>query len=128
MAQHLTTPFDTQSTAAEVMAGVDLTGRRALVTGGAGGLGRETARALASAGAQVTIAARILEAGNTAAQEIAEQTGNPHTRAAQLDLADLASVRTFAAGWLGPLHILVANAGVMATPERARAIVKTCGS
>ncbi|MFD5203650.1 SDR family NAD(P)-dependent oxidoreductase [Streptomyces sp. NPDC058375] len=117
MTQHITTHFDAQSTAAEVAAGADLTGRRALVTGGAGGLGRETALALASAGAQVTIAARTLEAGNTAAQEIAEQTGNPHTRAAQLDLADPASVKAFATSWSGPLHILVANAGIMATPE-----------
>ncbi|MFE3168860.1 SDR family NAD(P)-dependent oxidoreductase [Streptomyces sp. NPDC059224] len=118
MKQPITTPFGAQSTASEVVASTDLIGRRAIVTGGAGGLGQETARALASAGAEVTIAARNLDLGNAAAREIAAQTGNPLTRAAQLDLADLASVKEFAASWSGPLHILVANAGVMATPER----------
>ncbi|MGW6954091.1 SDR family NAD(P)-dependent oxidoreductase [Streptomyces chartreusis] len=118
MKQPITTPFGAQSTASEVVASTDLIGQRAIVTGGAGGLGQETARALASAGAEVTIAARNLDLGNAAAREIAAQTGNPLTRAAQLDLADLASVKEFAASWSGPLHILVANAGVMATPER----------
>jgi NAD(P)-dependent dehydrogenase (short-subunit alcohol dehydrogenase family) len=117
MTQLVTTPFGPQSTASEVVAGVDLTGRSAIVTGGAGGLGRETARALASAGAEVTIAARTLEAGTAVAQEIAEETGNARTRAAHLDLADPASVAAFVSDWAGPLHILVNNAGIMATPE-----------
>ena len=55
----ITTPFDARSTAAEVIAGVDLTGKRAVVTGGASGIGLETARALAAAGAQVTLAVRF---------------------------------------------------------------------
>ncbi|QFZ77823.1 SDR family NAD(P)-dependent oxidoreductase [Streptomyces fagopyri] len=117
MTQLITTPFGPQSTASEVVAGIDLTGRSAIVTGGAGGLGRETARALASAGAEVTIAARTVEVGTTAAREIADETGNPRTRAARLDLADPASVAAFVSDWTGPLHILVDNAGVMATPE-----------
>ncbi|MFF2996594.1 SDR family NAD(P)-dependent oxidoreductase [Streptomyces sp. NPDC057950] len=117
MTQLVTTPFGAQSTASEVVAGVDLTGRSAIVTGGAGGLGRETARALASAGAEVTIAARTLEAGTAAAREIADETGNTRTRAARLDLADPASVAAFVSDWTGPLHILVDNAGIMATPE-----------
>lgn len=118
MTERITTPFGAQSTADDVLAGVDLTGRRAVVTGGAGGLGRETARALASAGADVTIAARDLDTAGTVAKEISQETGNPHVHAARLDLADLASVRALAADWTGPLHILVDNAGIMATPEQ----------
>jgi NAD(P)-dependent dehydrogenase (short-subunit alcohol dehydrogenase family) len=117
MAARITTPFGAQSTADEVIAGADLAGRRAIVTGGAGGLGRETARALASAGADVTIATRDLAAAATAAKEIAAVTGRDvHT--APLDLADPGSVRALAADWQGPLHILVNNAGIMATPEQ----------
>ena len=52
----VTTPFGFSSTSADVMAGVDLSGKRAIVTGGAGALGAETARALAAAGAEVTLA------------------------------------------------------------------------
>jgi NAD(P)-dependent dehydrogenase (short-subunit alcohol dehydrogenase family) len=118
MTERITTPFGAQSTADDVLAGVDLTGRRAIVTGGAGGLGRETARALAAAGADVTIAARNLDAASLAAKEISEQAGHPGVHAARLDLADLASVRAFALDWQGPLHILVNNAGIMASPEQ----------
>lgn len=82
MTERNTTPFGAQSTADEVIAGVDLTGRRAIVTGGASGLGRETARALASGRAEVTIAARNLEAAAEAADEIRESTGNPSVHAA----------------------------------------------
>ncbi|MGZ5407752.1 MAG: SDR family NAD(P)-dependent oxidoreductase, partial [Aeromicrobium sp.] len=64
------TPFDIYSTAAEVAAGIDLTGKRAIVTGGASGIGAETARVLADVGAGVTIAVRDLEAGEHVAQEI----------------------------------------------------------
>lgn len=118
MTERITTPFGAQSTAEDVVAGVNLTGRRAIVTGGAGGLGRETARALAAAGAEVTIAARNLDAATVAAKGISQQTGHPGVHAALLDLADLGSVRAFAADWQGPLHILVNNAGIMATPEQ----------
>jgi NAD(P)-dependent dehydrogenase (short-subunit alcohol dehydrogenase family) len=110
-------PFTAQSTAAEVIEGVDLTGRRAIVTGGASGIGVETARALASAGAEVTIAVRDLAAGERTAAEIIESTGNKQLQVARLDLADPASVAAFTSGWTGPLHILVNNAGVMAAPE-----------
>jgi NAD(P)-dependent dehydrogenase (short-subunit alcohol dehydrogenase family) len=117
MTHRLTTSFGAQSTAAEVVAGIDLTGRRAVVTGATGGLGRETARALASAGAEVTVTGRTLQAATAVAQEITAETGNSLTRAARLDLADPASVAAFVAHWSGPLHILVNNAGIMATPE-----------
>ncbi|MFC6081738.1 SDR family NAD(P)-dependent oxidoreductase [Sphaerisporangium aureirubrum] len=113
----VTTPFTAESTAGEVLAGVDLTGRRAVVTGAASGIGVETARALAGAGAEVTLAVRDVEAGRRTAGEITATTGNGHLRVARLDLADQASVAAFAAWWDGPLHILVNNAGVMMTPE-----------
>jgi len=113
----ITTPFTAESTAAEVVAGIDLTGRRAVVTGGASGIGVETARALAGAGAQVTLAVRDLAAGERTAQDIIETTGNKQVLVAPLDLADQDSVAAFVLEWDGPLHILVNNAGVMAAPE-----------
>jgi NAD(P)-dependent dehydrogenase (short-subunit alcohol dehydrogenase family) len=112
----LTTPFTAESTAAEVVNGIDLTGRRAIVTGGASGIGIETARALASAGAEVTLAVRDLSAGQRTADDIVATTGNKELLVAPLDLADRASIATFVAAWDGPLHILVNNAGVMAAP------------
>ncbi|MFL5272625.1 MAG: SDR family NAD(P)-dependent oxidoreductase, partial [Anaeromyxobacteraceae bacterium] len=63
MAGRVTTPFGPATTAADVVAGVDLRGRRAIVTGGASGIGTETARALARAGAAVTLAVRDTAAG-----------------------------------------------------------------
>ena len=116
-ASRITTPFGATSTAAEVIDGIDLTGRRAVVTGGASGIGVETARALASAGAEVTLAARIVEAGERVAGDLIAATGNKQILVAPLDLADRASVAAFVAGWDGPLHLLVNNAGVMAAPE-----------
>jgi NAD(P)-dependent dehydrogenase (short-subunit alcohol dehydrogenase family) len=116
-ATRITTPFNAESTAAEVIAGIDLTGRRAIVTGGASGIGVETARALAGAGAEVTLAVRDRAAGQRTAADITATTGNDRVRVAPLDLADLASVAGFVAAWDGPLHILVNNAGVMAAPE-----------
>ncbi len=113
----VTTPFTAESTAAEVADGVDLTGRRAVVTGGASGIGVETARALAGAGAEVTLTARDLAAGRRTVADIVTTTGNDRVRVAPLDLADRASIAAFTASWDGPLHILVNNAGVMAPPE-----------
>jgi NAD(P)-dependent dehydrogenase (short-subunit alcohol dehydrogenase family) len=111
--ERITTPFTRASTAAEVLDGVDLTGRRAIVTGGASGIGAETARVLAAAGAEVTLAVRRLDAG---AEMAARLDGD--VRVAPLDLADRASVAAFVAGWDGPLHMLINNAGIMALPER----------
>ncbi|WKU07663.1 SDR family NAD(P)-dependent oxidoreductase [Micromonospora sp. HUAS LYJ1] len=112
------TPFDARTTALEVVRDVDLTGRRAVVTGGASGIGVETARALAAAGADVTLAVRDLEAGRRAAKDITDSTGNDRLLVAPLDLADQASVAAFVATWDRPLHMLVNNAGIMASPER----------
>ena len=112
----ITTPFTAESTAAEVVDGIDLTSRRVIVTGGASGIGIETARALAGAGAEVTLAVRNVEAGQRTAEDIVATTGNKQVHVAPLDLADQASVASFVAAWDGPLHILVNNAGVMASP------------
>ena len=111
------TPFGFDSTAAEVIDGIDLSGRHAIVTGASSGIGVETARALASAGADVTLAVRDTDAGESTASVIREATGNPSVHVKSLDLADPASVTAFADTWTGPLHILVNNAGVMALPS-----------
>jgi NAD(P)-dependent dehydrogenase (short-subunit alcohol dehydrogenase family) len=113
----LTTPFGAESTAKEVVADVDLSGRRAVVTGGASGIGVETVRALAGAGAAVTIAARNLDAAEAVAAEARPSTGAGAVDTAGLELTDPASIDGFVAAWDGPLDILVNNAGVMALPE-----------
>jgi NAD(P)-dependent dehydrogenase (short-subunit alcohol dehydrogenase family) len=110
------TPFGFDSTAAEVIEGIDLSGQNAIVTGGSSGIGVETARALASAGAAVTLAVRNNDAGERTAIEIRDATGNDSVHVGPLDLADPASVAAFADNWTEPLHILVNNAGVMALP------------
>ena len=100
----ITSLFDASSTAADVVAGLNLQGRRALVTGGAGGMGRAIASALRDAGADVVVAD-------------VEPVELPGIVARPLDLASLGAVRRFAAEWgPAPLDILVANAGVMACP------------
>jgi NAD(P)-dependent dehydrogenase (short-subunit alcohol dehydrogenase family) len=91
----------------------DLGGRTFLVTGANSGIGLVAARELARAGARVVLAVRDIAKG---AQAAARLSGEHEVR--ELDLADLASVRHFAAGWDGDLHVLVNNAGVMGTPER----------
>ena len=116
-AARITTPFGFSSTAAEVIAGVDLSGKRAIVTGASSGIGVETARALADAGAAVTLAVRNTEAGERVAAQIRDSTGNSVVTVGALDLSDLTSARAFAAAWSGPLDILVNNAGVMAIQE-----------
>ncbi len=113
----LTTSYNATSTAADVVAGHDLTGTRAIVTGGGSGIGVETVRALASAGAEVTIAVRDPEQGAKAAQDVVGTTGNTTLRVARLDLLTLDSVAAFLADWDGPLDLLVNNAGVMALPQ-----------
>jgi NAD(P)-dependent dehydrogenase (short-subunit alcohol dehydrogenase family) len=112
----ITTPFKWETTAAEVVAGFDLSGNRVIVTGGASGIGLETARALATTGAEVTLAVRDADAGKRVASEIEATTGNTHILVAPVDLADPASVASFVAAWDGPLDVLVNNAGVMACP------------
>ena len=114
-----TTTYGPTTTAAEIVANVDLHGRRVVVTGASSGIGVETARALASTGAEVTLAVRNVEAGRKVANGIAEKLppGAAGVHIAPLDLADPASVAAFVRAWSGPLHILVNNAGVMALPK-----------
>jgi NAD(P)-dependent dehydrogenase (short-subunit alcohol dehydrogenase family) len=115
----ITTRFDAASTADDVVAGVDLSGVRAVVTGASSGIGLETARSLARAGAEVTLAVRNTSAGLEAARDIAQSTGRDSVHVAALDLADRAVVASFVQGWAGPLHLLINNAAVI-TPALAR--------
>lgn len=118
MSERITTPFGATTTAMEVVAGVDLGGKRAIVTGSSSGIGVETARALAQAGAEVTLAVRNLPAGEAAAADIMNTTDNHRIFVSRLDLSDLTSVSAFVAAWHGTLDVLVNNAGVMAIPQR----------
>jgi len=93
-----------------------LVGRRALVTGANSGLGLQTSLQLASHGAAVTMTARDPERGRAAVEKVRELSGSQDVTLAELDLADLASVRRLADEWDGPLDVLVDNAGIMAVP------------
>ncbi|NUU30995.1 SDR family NAD(P)-dependent oxidoreductase [Arthrobacter sp. C9C5] len=114
--------FGPRSTAAEVIAGVDLSGKTAVVTGGYSGLGLETVRALSSAGARVMVPARRPDH----ARKVLAEAGLEGVRVAGLDLAELDSVREFAADFLASdflgdgnsLDILINNAAIMASPEQ----------
>jgi NAD(P)-dependent dehydrogenase (short-subunit alcohol dehydrogenase family) len=114
----ITTPFNARSTAAEVARGIDLAGKRAIITGASSGIGVETARALAGAGAEVVLAVRNLDAGRRVAADITRTTKNERVTVRSLDLAEPASISAFVADWTEPLDILVNNAGVMACPEQ----------
>ncbi|MDC2954396.1 SDR family NAD(P)-dependent oxidoreductase [Streptomyces gilvifuscus] len=106
--------FGTTSTADDVLQGLDLTGKLALVTGGYSGLGLETTRALTKAGAQVVVPARRRA---TAEEALAGLDG---VEVDELDLGDLGSVRSFAERFLASgrvLDIVIDNAGIMACPE-----------
>jgi NAD(P)-dependent dehydrogenase (short-subunit alcohol dehydrogenase family) len=113
----ITTPFGSDSTAAEVVAGIDLAGKRAVVTGAGSGIGVETARALAGAGAAVTMAVRKTGDAEAVAADIRATTGNDAVAVAPLELTDRASIAAFVEAWDEPLDILVNNAGVMAIQE-----------
>lgn len=109
-------PFGAASTAREVIAGHNLTGKVAIVTGGASGIGVETARAFAEAGADVVIAARNADQAKATIADI-DRTAPRKTRWEALELGSFDSIRTFADRWGNkPLHFLINNAGVMACP------------
>lgn len=99
----------------------DLAGKTAIVTGANSGLGLVTTRELARAGASVVMACRSTEKGDRAATEIAGEADGADLRVAELDLSDLSSVRTFAAGLDGGCDLLINNAGIMMTPQRKTA-------
>ncbi|RYY93293.1 MAG: SDR family NAD(P)-dependent oxidoreductase, partial [Alphaproteobacteria bacterium] len=108
------TGFGLRTTASDVLKGADLKGKNAIVTGGYSGIGIEAVKALAAAGASVTVPARRPD---KAREELA---GIPNVEVAALDLADLKSVKVFADSYVAsgkPLHILINNAAVMANPE-----------
>jgi len=108
-------PFGRHSEPHEVLEGIDLKGKTVIVTGGYSGIGLETVRALAAAGASVTVPARDTEKANAALVGL-----KGDVRIALMDLADIASVKRFALGFASDntaLDLLINNAGVMACPE-----------
>jgi NAD(P)-dependent dehydrogenase (short-subunit alcohol dehydrogenase family) len=113
--------FGATSTTDEVLQGINLTGKRVLVTGVSAGLGVETARALTAHGAQVVGAARDLSKAQAATEQVRAQTASAGSLdLVQLDLASLDSVRRCADGLLAarkPFDLIIANAGVMACPK-----------
>src|SRR6202789_1277819 len=117
----MTHSFGATSTTDEVLGGIDLAGKRALVTGVSAGLGVETARALAAHGAEVVGAARDLSKARGATEQVRSQaTRGGSLQLVQLDLASLESVRRCADGLLAagkPFDVIIANAGVMACPK-----------
>jgi NAD(P)-dependent dehydrogenase (short-subunit alcohol dehydrogenase family) len=121
----MTGPFGAESTTDDVLAGVDLSGKRILVTGASAGLGVETARVLAAHGAQVVGAVRDLDKGHRATEGArAAATNGGGLELIQLDLASLASVRAAADALVAagkPFDAVIANAGVMACPKSTTA-------
>jgi NAD(P)-dependent dehydrogenase (short-subunit alcohol dehydrogenase family) len=114
--------FGSESTTDEVLEGVDLSGRRVLITGASAGLGQETARAVAAHGANVVLGVRNVEKGERAAEPVREAAAGTGATVElrEVDLASLASVRAFTDSVLQDHHrldVIIANAGVMATPE-----------
>ncbi len=110
----IASPFGMRSTAMNVISGIDLTGKTALVTGGYSGLGLETVRALAGAGARVFVAARRPD---VAASDLEGVKGD--VTILQLDLSDPASIDSFAdelATKTSKLDVLINNAAIMACP------------
>lgn len=107
--------FNATSTASEVIKGIDLTGKIAIVTGGNAGIGLETTRVLAAAGARVIVPARDIEKAKKNLQGIV------NVELAAMDLIDPKSIDAFAETFLAsgrPLHLLINNAGIMWVPLR----------
>jgi NAD(P)-dependent dehydrogenase (short-subunit alcohol dehydrogenase family) len=116
----MTQPFGATTTTDEVLAGLDLSGKRILITGASAGLGVETARALAARGAWIVGAVRDLAKGERATQVVRDQAQHGGgIELVQLDVASLASVRACAEALVAagkPFDVVICNAGVMACP------------
>ncbi len=114
--QHpLSTGFNAQTTASDVIRGISLTGKVAIVTGGNAGIGVETTRTLAAAGATVIVPARDVEKARKNLADI------PHVEIEPMDMMDPASIDAFAQKFIAsgrPLHLLINNAGIMWVPLR----------
>jgi len=115
----INSPFGAKSVAGEVVRGINLKGKHAIVTGASSGLGIETVRALAAAGAHVVMPVRSRDKGEKAAAEVRHSTNNSGVEVATMDLEDYASVERFAKDYVAtgkPLDILINNAAIMASP------------
>lgn len=107
--------FGFRTTAAEVVRGIDLSGKQVVLTGASSGIGVETALALAGAGADLVLGVRDPAKGEAALRSFAQSA---RSRLLRLDLSDLASVADFAARIAGPVDVLICNAGVSKTPDK----------
>lgn len=111
--------FGHDTTTDDVLKGIDLKGKKVLITGGASGLGKESARAMAARGAEIILAVRTPRQGIDTVAELIARTGNPAISWEQVDLGSLASIRAFAERFNTAhdrLDVLLNNAGVMACP------------
>lgn len=118
MQEPIESPFNASTTAEQALGATDLSGKLVVITGGSAGIGKETARVLANAGADIVIGARALEKLDAAKTELAAESGS-QIFTEILDLAEPASVDAFADAVLAldrPIDILINNAGIMATP------------
>ena len=118
MQEPISSPFSRDTLAEEVVSGIDLSGRLAVITGGSTGLGKETARVLAKAGADLFVGARSAPKLEAAKTDLI-QGGARHVQSCPLDLMESDSVRRFAQAVLEldrPIDILINNAGIMACP------------
>lgn len=112
--------FGATTTADEVLEGIDLSGKLVVITGGASGLGQETARAMAAKGAHIVIPVRDMAKGEAAAAAIKASVADAEIELMQCDLGKMASIRAFAKAFLvqhDKINLLINNAGVMACPH-----------
>ncbi len=113
--------FNETSTADDVLAGIDLSGKHAVITGASAGLGLETTRALAAHGASVTMAVRDRAKAEAARDQVLASVPGADLELRDLDLASQASVRAFTAAYLAdgrPMDLFIGNAGIMACPQQ----------
>ncbi|PHR15790.1 MAG: short-chain dehydrogenase [Sphingopyxis sp.] len=112
--------FGAITTADEVLEGIDLTGKLVVITGGASGIGQETARAMAARGAHIVIPVRDMGKGEAAVSEIRKSVPDADIELMECDLGKMASIQYFAEAFLvqhDRIDLLINNAGVMASPH-----------